>query len=78
MAYPDRYGVDASIDPLGRLGGGFKVPLDNLGVPYISRGHVTFEYRGEWVALDEDVVDPLDQSKWDFQSGIAVGYSIFR
>ena len=78
LSYPAHYDVSNGVRPLLRAGGGLKVPLENSGIPFLRNGHLTIEYRGEWILLTEDEVDPAVGNKLDFQSGIALGYSIFR
>ncbi len=75
--------IDASLDPAGRVGLGAKVSLEQLGLPFLVGWHLTTEYRGEFVYLNEDSADypglPESASTGlDFVSGVTVGVSILR
>jgi len=78
LDYPPRYGVSNGTRPILRAGGGLKVPLEQSGIPYLRGGHLTVEYRGEWIWLSHDEVDPAVGKTLEFQSGLAFGWSIFR
>jgi hypothetical protein len=39
---------------------------------------LTAEYRLEWIRLSEEAVDPVYGDRLDLQSGVSLGYSIFR
>ena len=67
-AYSDPLVGDSAFDPLARAGLGFKVPLGDFGLGFVTRSHLTVEYRAEMIFQDET----------DLVSGVAVGISLFR
>jgi hypothetical protein len=78
LDYPPNYGVASSTSPVVVGGGGIKIPLEASGIPFLRGGHLTAEYRLEWIRLSEEAVDPVYGDRLDLQSGVSLGYSIFR
>jgi hypothetical protein len=64
---PPATGLDVSFDPLLRGGVGYKIPLQDVGLGFLSSTHLTVEYRAEYWLQDEAA----------FVSGAAFGFSYF-
>jgi hypothetical protein len=50
---PARTGLDTSTDPQARVGLGYKIPLSNLDLGFVSKAHLNVEYRAEFLLEDE-------------------------
>ena len=51
---PLRLHSEVSYDPLLRGGMGYKIPLQDLGIGFLTAAHLTAEYRFEYLMQDED------------------------
>ncbi|NNE44695.1 MAG: hypothetical protein HKN12_10830 [Gemmatimonadetes bacterium] len=64
---PPGFMTESSFDPLVRGGLGYRVPLNELGVGFLTAAHLNAEYRAEYLLEDPS----------DFVSGVAVSFSYF-
>jgi len=77
---PPQQTLDASFDPMVRGGVGARVPLRDLGIPFMASWYLSTEFAVKAVLLGEDEEDypasPGAATDLDYLSALTVGFTI--